>query len=179
MAGGGAGSAPDLKLFIAVEDGTHHDLGRIGSFEYEAAIHQGSPARDFGQRSGDDLFILYTGGTTGMPKGVMWPHENVFFAAMGGGGHFSPHGKCEKPEDIKTRVTEFPLCGVALAPLMHGASWWYACIQLLAGNKLVLNHHRSFNGAQVWDIVEREKCNAVQIVGDAMAIPLLDALNGT
>ncbi len=170
-------AAPDLKLFIAVEDGTHHDLGRIGSFEYEAAIHQGSPARDFGQRSGDDLFILYTGGTTGMPKGVMWPHENVFFAAMGGGGHFSPHGKCEKPEDIKTRVTEFPLCGVALAPLMHGASWWYACIQLLAGNKLVLNHHRSFNGAQVWDIVEREKCNAVQIVGDAMAIPLLDALN--
>jgi acyl-CoA synthetase (AMP-forming)/AMP-acid ligase II len=111
-----------------------------------------------------------------MPKGVMWPHENVFFAAMGGGGHFSPHGKCEKPEDIKTRITEFPLCGIALAPLMHGASWWYACIQLLAGNKLVLNHHRSFNGAQVWDIVEREKCNAVQIVGDAMAIPLLDSL---
>ena len=169
-------AAPGLKLFVAVEDDTHHDLGSIGSFEYEAAVHQGSSARDFAQRAGDDLFILYTGGTTGMPKGVMWPHENVFFAAMGGGGHFSPHGKCEKPEDIKTRITEFPLCGIALAPLMHGASWWYACIQLLAGNKLVLNHHRSFNGAQVWDIVEREKCNAVQIVGDAMAIPLLDSL---
>lgn len=170
-------AAPDLKLFVAVEDGSDHDLGRIGSFEYEAATHQGSPARDFGQRSGDDLFILYTGGTTGMPKGVMWPHENVFFAAMGGGGHFSPHGKCVTPEDIKTRVTEFPLCGIALAPLMHGASWWYACIQLLAGNKLVLNHHRSFNGDLVWEIVSREKCNAVQIVGDAMAIPLLDSLN--
>lgn len=170
-------AAPDLKLFISVEDGTDYDLGRIGSFEYEAAVAQGSSGRDFGQRSGDDLFILYTGGTTGMPKGVMWPHENVFFAAMGGGGHFSPLGKCEQPEDIKSRVGDFQLCGIALAPLMHGASWWYACIQLLAGNKLVLNHNRSFDGAQVWEIVEREQCHAVQIVGDAMAIPLLDALN--
>jgi acyl-CoA synthetase (AMP-forming)/AMP-acid ligase II len=170
-------AAPDLKLFVAVEDGTDHDLGRIGSFEYESAVNQGSSARDFGQRSGDDLFILYTGGTTGMPKGVMWPHENVFFAAMGGGGHFSPLGKCVTPEDIKTRITENQMCGIALAPLMHGASWWYACIQLLAGNKLVLNHNRSFIGAQVWALVEREKCHAVQIVGDAMAIPLLDSLN--
>jgi acyl-CoA synthetase (AMP-forming)/AMP-acid ligase II len=170
-------AAPDLKMFVVVEDGTNHDLSRIGSFQYEGAIHQGSPARDFSQRSGEDLFILYTGGTTGMPKGVMWPHENVFFAAMGAGGHFSPLGKCVVPEDIKTRVGDFALCGIALAPLMHGASWWYACIQLLAGNKLVLNHNRSFNGDQIWEIVEREKCNAVQIVGDAMAIPLLDSLN--
>lgn len=170
-------SARDMKLFVAVNDGTAHDTSRIGSFEYEAAINQGAPSRDFGQRSGDDIFILYTGGTTGMPKGVMWPHESVFFAAMGGGGHFSPKGKCVVPEDVKTRITDNTLCGIALAPLMHGASWWYACTQLLAGNKLVLNHNRSFDGVEIWGIVEREKCNIVQIVGDAMAIPLLDSLD--
>lgn len=169
-------AAPDLKTFVAVDDDSGADLTVIASVEYEAAMDGQSDARDFGDRSADDYFILYTGGTTGMPKGVMWPHQNVFFAAMGGGGHFSPNGPCQKPEDIATRVSENPLCGIALAPLMHGASWWYACIQLLAGNKLVLNDKKSLDGEHVWAICEREKVNAVQIVGDAMAIPLLDSL---
>lgn len=168
-------AAPQMHLFIAVEDGSKEDLKQIGAMEYDSARNGQSTARNFAERSGDDLFILYTGGTTGMPKGVMWPHKNVFVAAMGAGGHFSPNGPCKAPEDIKTRVTENQMCGIALAPLMHGASWWYACIQLLAGNKLVLNHNRSFIGEEVWSIVEREKCHAVQIVGDAMAIPLIDA----
>src|SRR5690606_2244866 len=169
-------AAPKMHLFISVEDGSTEDFKDIGAVAYERARNGQSTARDFAERSGDDLFILYTGGTTGMPKGVMWPHKNVFVAAMGSGGHFSPNGPCTVPEDIKTRITENQLCGIALAPLMHGASWWYACIQLLAGNKLVLNHNRSFNGEEVWSIVEKEKCHAVQIVGDAMAIPLIDAL---
>jgi len=169
-------SVPNMRLFVSVEDGSKEDLQRIGATEYESALRGQSILRDFPPRSGDDLFILYTGGTTGMPKGVMWPHENVFFAAMNAGGHFSPLGPCKVPEDIKTRITEHQLCGIALAPLMHGASWWYACIQLLAGNKLVLNHNRSLNGEEVWGIVEKEKCHAVQIVGDAMAIPLIDAI---
>lgn len=169
-------AAPDLKTFVAVDDDSGADLGAIASVEYETAMEGQADTRDFAARSADDYFILYTGGTTGMPKGVMWPHQNVFFAAMGGGGHFSPNGPCQKPEDIATRVAENPLCGIALAPLMHGASWWYACIQLLAGNKLVLNDKKSLDGEHVWAICEREKVNAVQIVGDAMAIPLLDSL---
>jgi 3-oxocholest-4-en-26-oate---CoA ligase len=112
-----------------------------------------------------------------MPKGVMWPHKAVFYAAMGGGGHFHPAGPIQEPADIAVRAKEgFAVTGMALAPLMHGACWWYACIQLLAGGKLVLNPNRSFDGEQVWDIVARERVNAVSIVGDAMAIPLLDAL---
>lgn len=167
--------APKLKTFYVMEDGFDCDTSSLACINYEEAVAAGSPERNFPQRSDDDLFILYTGGTTGYPKGVMWPHKNVFFAAMGGGGHFSPDGACKVPEDIKTRCAG-GMSGIALAPLMHGASWWYACIQLLAGNKLVLNHHRSLNGEEVWDICEKEKINAVQIVGDAMAIPLLDAL---
>lgn len=166
---------PAMQTFISVEDGSGEDLAVIGSVDYNEALQGQSTARDFGERSDDDLFILYTGGTTGYPKGVMWPHKNVFFAAMSGGGAFTGQ-PCEKPEDIVSKVSQHPVGGIALAPLMHGASWWYGCIMMLAGNKLVLNPNRSLKGEQVWDIVEKEKLNLVQIVGDAMAIPLLDAL---
>ncbi len=170
-------SVPDLEVFIAVDDGSDADLSVIDAIEYEAALQGRSDARDFAERSDDDLFILYTGGTTGMPKGVMWPHKSLFFAAMGGGGWFSPLGPCEQPTDIVGRMPETPIRGIALAPLMHGACWWYACIQLLGGGTVVLNEQRSLCGEHVWDLVEREKVSSVSIVGDAMAIPLLDALD--
>ena len=169
--------APALKTLVAVEDDSAAPI-EPGTTRYENALEQGAPGRDFAERCDEDLFILYSGGTSGSPKGVMWPHKAVFFAAMGGGGHFHPAGPIKEPADIVVRVTEgHPIAGMALAPLMHGACWWYACIQLLAGNKLVLNPHRSLAGEQVWDIMEREKVNALTIVGDAMAIPLLDSLD--
>jgi acyl-CoA synthetase (AMP-forming)/AMP-acid ligase II len=169
-------SAPDLKTFVSVEDGSCEPLDQIEAVDYEAALANQSEQRDFEERSDDDLFLLYTGGTTGMPKGVMWPHKNLFYAALGGGGWFHPDGAITAPEQISSRIGDFPIVGMALAPLMHGACWWYACIQLLAGNTVVLSPDRSMDGARVWDIVEREKVNSVSIVGDAMAIPLLDAL---
>src|SRR5690625_1606534 len=166
---------PKLSCLVSVEDGSDHDPADVDSVPYAPAGL--SDARDFDERSGDELFVPYTGGTTGMPKGVMWPHRNLLYAALGGGGHCSPLGPIEQAEDIASRISETAIAGIALAPLMHGASWWFACIMLLSGNKLVLNHHRHCDGEQIWDIVARERVNAVQIVGDAMAIPLLDALD--
>ena len=170
-------SAPDMKTFVHVVDTSGCDPELIGSVEYEAALSGQSDQRDFAERADDDLFILYTGGTTGMPKGVMWPHKAVFFAAMGGGGWFHPDGAITEPQQIAGRIGDFPIVGMALAPLMHGACWWYACIQMLAGNSVVLNPGRTLVGEDVWDIVAREKVNSISIVGDAMAVPLLDALD--
>lgn len=170
------GAVPALKTLVYVDDPSGADPATIGAINYDEALAAGHPGRDFAERADDDLFILYTGGTTGMPKGVMWPHKAVFFAAMGGGGWFHPDGAIAAPDQIVDRIGDFPIVGMALAPLMHGACWWYACIQLLAGNTVVLSPHHHLVGEEVWDIVEREKVNAISIVGDAMAVPLLDAL---
>ena len=170
-------AVPGLKTLVWVEDGSGADCDAIGSVSMQDAMDGQTKRRDFfPKRADDDLFLLYTGGTTGMPKGVMWPHKNLFFAALGGGGWFHPDGPVSAPEEITKRLCDPPIVGMALAPLMHGACWWYACIQLFAGNTVVLNPHRSLDGPQVWDIVEKEKVQALTIVGDAMAIPLLDAL---
>ncbi|HMV71385.1 MAG TPA: acyl-CoA synthetase [Pseudomonadales bacterium] len=170
-------AVPRLRVLISVDDDTGFDRDSIGALAYENAVASGAETRGFAERSDDDLFLLYTGGTTGMPKGVMWPHKAVFFAAMGGGGHFHPAGPITTPEEIAVRAKEgFVVIGLPLAPLMHGACWWYACIQLLAGSKVVLNPAHSLVAEDVWDLVERERVNAISIVGDAMAIPLLDAL---
>lgn len=168
--------APQVTTYIAIADDSGADISVIDAHLYEDVIADESDQRDFSERSDDDVFLLYTGGTTGMPKGVIWPHKSLFFAALGGGGWFSPLGACELPTDIVSRVPENPIAGIALAPLMHGACWWYACIQLLAGGKLVLSDKRSLDAEYIWDLVEREKINSVSIVGDAMAIPLLDVL---
>ena len=167
---------PEVNHFVCVDDGSDLPLERIDAVDYVRARDGSCATRDFAERADDDLFILYTGGTTGMPKGVMWTHKAVFHAAMGGGGYFHPEGAITAPEQIVSRVTPSPMTNMALAPLMHGACWWSACIQLLAGNRVVLNPNTSLNGEQVWDIVERERVNMLTIVGDAIAIPLLDAL---
>lgn len=169
-------AVPAMQTYVYVEDGSDCDADAISTVEYESAMQGQSIERDFDERSDDDLFILYTGGTTGMPKGVMWPHKSIFFAAMGGGGWFHPDGAITAPEEIASRIGDFPIIGMPLAPLMHGACWWYACIQLLAGNSVILNPERTLVGTTVWDIVEKEKVNSLSIVGDAMAVPLLDAL---
>ena len=167
---------PALKALIHVDDESLTDVTDIDSISYEDTLRECSDVRSFPERADDDLFILYTGGTTGMPKGVMWPQKALFYAAMGGGGWFHPDGPIDLPTEISSRVTETSIVGMALAPLMHGACWWYACIQLLAGNTLILNPSHSLVGEEVWSIVEKEKVNALTIVGDAMASPLLEAL---
>ena len=143
---------------------------------FAAAEAAGSPERGFAPRSADDPFVIYTGGTTGMPKGVVWRQEDLFFAGLGGG---APTGEpVSRPEELAERVaaggdgiTFFPT-----PPLMHGTSTLTAFIGFNFGQRVVL--HRKFVPHEVLRTIEREKVTSVSLVGDAMLRPLIDALNG-
>jgi fatty-acyl-CoA synthase len=109
-----------------------------------------------------------------MPKGVMWRHEDIFFAALGGGNYGGT--PISRPEEIRANVTPNPGKSLALAPLMHGNAQWTMAIALYGGNTVVLNTARRFDADQIWDLVEREGVLVISLVGDAMARPLVDAL---
>ena len=146
-----------------------------GSVAFESALAAQSAGReDFPERSQDDLFIIYTGGTTGMPKGVMWRHQDLFFAGMGGG---YPAGEpIEKPSDAGPRaLANTPMVSFPSPPLMHGAAELGSFINFFGGGKVVLI--RRFTGDGALSLVEQEKCNTLTIVGDAMAVPLIEALD--
>ena len=142
--------------------------------EYEAALAAQSTERDFGPRSADDIYILFTGGTTGMPKGVVWRHEDVLFA-LGGGLDMMTGVPIEKPEDMAAKgIGAFQLTFLPIAPLMHGASQWAVMGQSFTGNRVVLMP--KFEPHEVWRLVQDEKVNAIMITGDAMGRPMVEAL---
>lgn len=147
-------------------------------FHYEDIQRAGNPARGFGPRSSDDLYIVYTGGTTGKPKGVMWRHEDVFFAGLQGG---NPGGApIERPEQLAANVaaaSSMPLTFLPAAPLIHGAAQWAALIALFGGGRVVLQPGRSFNAPLVAELIEQHKVNTLTLVGDAMARPFVDVLS--
>lgn len=164
---------PGLKVAVAVADGSGADIA--GSVPYDSLLS--TPFSGPWERSEDDILMTYTGGTTGMPKGVMWPHRAFFFACAGAGGYFNPHGPALKAEDIADRAAHgYPMSMFPVAPLMHAAALWAVWSCLLNGLTIVLDESPSFDPERIWGMVERLKINMVQIVGDAMAIPLRDAL---
>ncbi|MEV6589518.1 acyl-CoA synthetase [Streptomyces acidicola] len=152
------------------------DAPSLTAVDFADAEASGSPERGFPARSADDQFIIYTGGTTGMPKGVMWRQEDLFFSGLGGG---APTGEpVKKPEELAERVaaggdgiTFFPT-----PPLMHGTSTLTAFIGFNFGQRVVL--HRKFVPVEVLRTIEKEKVTSMSLVGDAMLRPLIDALGG-
>ncbi|WP_125078827.1 acyl-CoA synthetase [Mycobacterium sp. P7213] len=127
--------------------------------------------------SPDDLYLLYTGGTTGMPKGVLWRQHDIFVGAMGG-RQFGTGAVPTTVEEIVERARTAAAAGsMTVAPLMHGAAQWAAFITLLGGRPFVMSATTDrFDPVGAWELAAKERVISLSIVGDAFARPLADAL---
>jgi fatty-acyl-CoA synthase len=164
---------PDLQVLIQVSDSSGESL-LPDAVEYEAALASASPARPGVAWSPDDLYILYTGGTTGMPKGVLWRQADIFIGALGGRG---PAGEVQSLEDLVTRAKAGGMKTLPTPPLMHGAAHWASFNGFHSGNTVVFQSVTDrLDPHDVLETVERERIQAVLIVGDAFARPIIDQL---
>jgi len=165
----------ERRVVLEVDDASA--AGSVpGSTPYEAALAQASGDRDFGPRSADDVYCVYTGGTTGWPKGVLWRQEDIFFAAMGGGDPLQLGNVIERPEDLAGRILQPGLVAIPTPPFIHASAQWLAFSMFFGGGKLVLLPGGHFNPSTTWRLVADERANILVVVGDAMARPLLDVL---
>lgn len=165
---------PNVKTVLVVEDGSDDDYQRYGGVEFEAALAQGSPERDFGPRSEDDIYLLYTGGTTGFPKGVMWRHEDIYRVLFGGTDFATGEPIADEYDLSKQAAANAPMVRLPIPPMIHGATQSATWMALFSGQTVVLTPE--FDADQVWRLIHDHKVNLLFFTGDAMARPLLDAL---
>ena len=166
---------PLLKDFICIEDNSDEDDVIDKSFNFEDLIANEDESRLDVDRSGDDKYILYTGGTTGMPKGVVWRMEDVLMT-LGGGIDAVTGEKYPTPEAFADKCLQDQTIALALAPFMHGGAQWQSFNSFFSGWKLIINDQVSFDADYVWEVVAKEKVMNLTIMGDAMGRPLCDAL---
>jgi 3-oxocholest-4-en-26-oate---CoA ligase len=171
LAAAASPSVPPLRGTVVIEDGSGADTG--GATGYEAALADGSAERDFPARSDDDVYIIYTGGTTGYPKGVMWRHEDLWRTLAGGIDFLTGVPLADEWEQSRKGMESGALVRLTAAPLIHGAAQVAMLAALFSGDTVVLAPR--FDAHEVWRAVERHKVNLVFIIGDAMGRPLIEA----
>ena len=169
---------PGLQVLLQVDDGSGGPL-LAGAVDYEEALASVPPGLPDVGHSPDDLYVLYTGGTTGMPKGVLWRQHDIFMSAMGGRvpGAWDP---VRSYDDVRERA----LAGagaadtmVLIPPLMHGAAQWATFIMMHLGVRVVIpDENRRADPADILRAVERERASMITVVGNAVMRPLLEEM---
>ena len=167
---------PRLEVLLQVADESGNDL-LPGAVDYEEALATSAPERPPVTPTPDDLYVLYTGGTTGMPKGVLWRQHDIFRAAMGG----RTYGTWELVESydhlVRRLLPNDDVRVMSIPPLMHGAAQWASFYYMTMGATLVFpSNTRSLDPVDVWQTVERERVIGISVVGDAMARPVIEEL---
>ncbi|MGW0658165.1 acyl-CoA synthetase [Streptodolium elevatio] len=174
--------SPLLRTVFTLEDGTDGgpealtgaDGRAVALVDFEKALDAASPDRDFGPRSPDDRYMVYTGGTTGFPKGVEWRAEDIFCSAMGG-GNFGGEPIAE-PGELARKAESPAAVQMLTTPLMHGNGQWVTWITLMGAGTAVLWTGHRYDPAEILRTVERERAVTMMLVGDAMARPIADEL---
>jgi acyl-CoA synthetase (AMP-forming)/AMP-acid ligase II len=164
-----------LTTIVAMPDPTapdsRADISSYDGVAWEAALEGQSAERDFGERSPDDLYIVYTGGTTGFPKGVMWRHED-FWRVLGGGIDFMTGERLGEWDQAEKAKAADPMIMFPLSPLMHGGAQAALLMHLFAGQRTVLEP--KFDPVTAWRAIERAGVQGIFMTGDAMARPLIE-----
>jgi 3-oxocholest-4-en-26-oate---CoA ligase len=167
---------PGVRMWLWVDDGTPGATCPSWAVPYEAAAASatGRVVAPWG-RSGDDLYFLYTGGTTGAPKAVMWRQDDVVASLDATSRHPLP----PQPgwDALDARVTKPGPVNLPAAPLMHGTGAFNAMWNLCLAGSVVTLPSRAFDATLLLDVVDRERVNSMSIVGDAFAKPILRALD--
>jgi len=167
---------PPQAVLLQVDDGSGEPL-LPGARDYEAALAEASDAPPPVTPHEDDLYIVYTGGTTGMPKGVLWRQRDIFFAAMGGQlpGGMGTVGTLD--EMVERAPMGSFIRSLPAPPFMHGAAQWASFMLLHQGGTVVLpSNTRALDADDIWRTIARERVTTLSIVGDAFARPLIDQL---
>jgi 3-oxocholest-4-en-26-oate---CoA ligase len=161
---------PEPRHAVVIGD----EAGPLGdrAVTYGQALAGSSPRRDFGPRSGDDVNVLYTGGTTGRPKGVVWRQADTYHLVTGGNGNGAAVAAARQSPG--PGPGEAPGVVLPAGPFAHSSSQWVLLGSLLGGRTVVVLDR--FDAAAVWDLCDREQVQTLAITGDAMARPLIDAL---
>ena len=166
---------PDLEVLIQVADESGHAL-LPGAVDYESVVDTPAPVGGMPEPSGDDLFILYTGGTTGMPKGVLWRNDDIYVTSMGG----TPFGTNDPYTSYDAIAEAAANAGggmrlLMVPPFMHGAAQWSTFHTITGGGRIVLpDNVRSLDPADALRAVVREGVVSIPVVGDAVALPIVE-----
>jgi acyl-CoA synthetase (AMP-forming)/AMP-acid ligase II len=168
---------PHLSVLIQVADDSGNPL-LPGAVDFETILSTPAPPQGRPTPTGDDLYILYTGGTTGMPKGVLWRQHDIFLSSMGG----RPWGSDQSLssyDELTTKASASPgvMSILMIPPLMHGAAQWATFNMVTMGGRVVMpDDVERLRPAEVLRLAEQERVLSIPVVGDAIARPLIDEI---